>query len=78
MKNIPDLEVSITPIDFGADGITFKLTKEQCKYLGLKKSSKELYVIPTNSVIQLSSKPALASIPVLTEENLEFQEQDKD
>ena len=76
MKHIPDLEVSIAPIEFGADGITFNIPKELCKYLGIKKGSKELYIVPTNGVIQLSSKPVVVSIPVLTEDNLEFQDQD--
>lgn len=78
MKNIPDLEVSVTPIQFGDDGITFNISKELCKYLGIKKSSKELYIVPTNGTVQLSSKPAIASIPILMEDNLEFQEQDVD
>jgi len=76
MKNIPDLEVSIAPIEFGADGITFNISKELCKYLGIKKTSKELYIVPTNGIIQLTNKPSIVSIPVLTEDNLEFKDQD--
>ena len=71
-----ELEIQIVAPPLDKDGISINLSAAVCKYLGItKKNYKEMFIIPTNGVIQISHSKPYTTIPALTDSNAKFEKQ---
>ena len=71
-----ELEIQIVAPPLNKDGININLSSAICKYLGItKKNYKEMFIIPTNGVIQISHAKPYTTIPALTDLNAKFEKQ---
>lgn len=71
-----ELEIQLSPVQINKDNVTITISKEIAKYLGITKKIKELYIIPTNKLCQISVGQPKTVIPALTEFNMKFEKQD--
>ena len=74
MKNDPEIQLS--PVQVNKDNVTIILSKEIAKYLKISRKTREIFLIPTNSVVQMSVGKPITVIPALTQFNMEFEEQE--
>ena len=68
------LEIELAPVIHGKDDIKISIPTKYAKFIGLLKKHKKVFLIPTNDVLQISVDKPITQIPVLTLDNMDFEE----
>ncbi len=68
------MNIEVSPVKHTKDGILVEISYEAAKHLGIGPKSKigEVFVIPTQTTVQIASGKPLVDTPILTE-NDKFQ-----
>lgn len=67
------LEITTAPVHFGKNDVTITIPKDYAKYLNIGARTKEIFLVPTDGVIQISGSEPISTIPALTEDNMDFE-----